>query len=129
MSKRYDGEPPEDDYEEFEVELYGGPIRYVSIRGGSAPIVTFPNWSHKVILGTNRIVDFVSQDLQEGMAILQDGKVGLIEGVEDGLYCGRMEGTFLGRVPGEDVVERKKAVRDVYTDGRINWRLDSDPPQ
>jgi hypothetical protein len=119
--KIYDGEPPEDD--EDEVAQYAGKCLRIWIQGQEMDIISFPGWYHMVVLGDDSLERCLSEDLREGMAIQVGGNVGLIDKIEEGLYCGKVDGVFLGEMQDEDdVVLRKEFVREVFKDGKLNWR-------
>jgi hypothetical protein len=120
---RYDGEPPEEDFDD--IETYAGKIYNVLIKDQKSSIITFPDWWHLVVLGDDGLEPCLSEDLQAGMAIQVGGSVGLIDDIQEGLYCGLQEGVFLGEPQDEDHrVERKKFVREVFKSGKLNWKME-----
>ena len=101
---------------------YSGPIRYITVYGSNEPLITFPAWRHEVVLHDNSVEWARTEDLQEGMALQVHGRVGIILKIEEGLYHGLMDGTFLGELPEEEPLPFKIFERKLYADGRISWK-------
>ena len=119
----YDDGPMEP--KEEELLVYTGPIRHVTMKGSMRSLVAFPGWKHQAIMGDNTVLACVTEDLKEGMALTQDGKVGLIAKIEEGNYHGVIDGMFLGELPIEDeVMLRYNFTRTIHEDGRIDWKAE-----
>jgi len=120
----YFDDGPEDGEVDDGPETYAGPMFEVWIHGQEKPLVTFPWYFHDIVMGDDSLEECLSEDLREGMAIQVNGQVGLVDRISRGLWCGLIEGTFLGEPTDDEfVVLRKKFVREIYPDGRLNWKL------
>jgi len=122
----YDDGPLDGDEDDDGVIIYSGEIRHISIKGNEKAqgIISFPGWVHMVVMDEKDPIECDTMDLMEGMTIVQDGNLGVISKIEPGLYHGKIDGIFLGKVMEEPTL-RKVFKMIPNQDGRVRWEIES----
>ena len=112
-------------YDDEDIPMYSGRCYHVTLKNGDKSIITFPEWNHLIVV-ENGTELCRSEDLQAGMIISSGGDIRIVDDIEVGLYHGLFEGFFLGYPLEDDELPepRKDFVRNIYEDGRIEWKLE-----